>query len=57
MRTLTGVVTSAVFSVTGDACLEDFDGCGTSAVFSVTGDACREDFDGCGDIGRVFCYR
>ena len=23
-----GVVTSAVFSVTGDACLEDVDGCG-----------------------------
>ena len=28
LRTLIGVVTSAVFSVTGDACLEDFDGCG-----------------------------
>ena len=28
LRTLTGVATSVVFSVTGDACLEDFDGCG-----------------------------
>ena len=34
LRTLTGVVTSVVFSVTGDACLEDFDGCGDiSCVF------------------------
>ena len=34
LRILTGVVTSAVFSVTGDACLEDFDGCGDiSCVF------------------------
>ena len=28
LGTLMGVVTSVVFSVTGDVCLGDFDGCG-----------------------------